>query len=49
LTSSDRLALTCQTINAPANTTATAAAIQALVDELKIIILSKKTNLIVLH
>jgi hypothetical protein len=31
-----RLALTCQTINPIANTTATAAAIQALVVELKI-------------
>jgi len=39
---SDRLALTCQTINPRANTTATAAAIHALVVEFKILFLSKK-------
>jgi hypothetical protein len=35
---SDRLALTCQKINPPANKTATAAAIQAFFIELKIFI-----------
>jgi hypothetical protein len=38
----ERLAFTCQTIKPPANNTATAAAIQALVVEVKIIFLSKK-------